>query len=109
MDYGYRIVDGRIADLGKFEGEPEWAPYFYENAADGEELSWFEGGMGEYVSLVLIGDADAAEYPELAPHIGCYVVVAESDNGFVSTSIVSEHEAENLRAEYAADQETSDD
>ena len=106
MDYGYTVVDGLITDLGRFEGEPSWAPYFYENSADGEELSFFEEGCGEYVSLVLISSADAAEYPELAPHIGRYVCVTESDNGFVSTSVLSEHEADKLRAEYAAEEES---
>ena len=31
----YKVVDGRIVSPGKFEGEPVFAPYFWELALEG--------------------------------------------------------------------------
>lgn len=56
----YETDRGIIQSPGKFEGEPIYAPYFYE--ADGEELSFMEDGCGEYVCLIEIDDDDRTEF-----------------------------------------------
>lgn len=92
----YDVNDrGIITTSGKFEGEPLWAPYFYEFASDGEELS-FEGS-GDYISLIEISEEDRREFPELPG--GKYIYLVESMGGFVYVSCISEKAAEELRSE----------
>ena len=101
-------VDGVILDFGKFENEPLYAPYFYEHASDGEELSFMEDGCGAYVSLVKVDDDDRAMFPEF-PADALYVVVEELDTGFVQIDhITSEAHAAQVRAAYEADDECDD-
>lgn len=94
--------DGIITSLGKFEGEPVYAPHFSEFADDGENLSYMEDGCGDYASLIEISDEDRTEFPELGT--AKYVLVTENDQGFVGTVLVAdEAEADVYRAEYATD------
>lgn len=90
---------GMITALGKFEAEMCYAPYIYEYASYGEELSFSEDGCGEYVSLVSVDASARLEFPELGS--AAYVLVTESDNGFVSCQLVADEDAANkIRAAY---------
>jgi len=102
------LKDGIIASLGKFEGEMVYAPYFYDQASFGEEISYFQDGAGEYVSLVAVDQ----EARELFPEIGAdtaYMGVCESEQGFVSCTELTSERAELWRAECAKDAENRED
>lgn len=73
----YTVQNGIIRNPGKFEGEPIYAPFFYDalmngmaDEDDGDE-AWFD-----------ITDEDRAMFPELG---ACTrVILRQSDQGFVS-------------------------
>lgn len=96
----YDVKDGLIRSPGKFEGEPIYAPYFYDGSGDGEELSRMEDGLGDYVALLVVDDTDRAIFPELDQSLPI-VIVTEDDQGFVRCSQLSEDSAQHLREEYA--------
>lgn len=96
----FTIKDGVIQDLGKFEGEMLYAPYFSENAGGGEELSVMENGAGEYVSLIEVSAEDRAEFPEIGKDTHS-ILLTESDSGFIGVQELTESQAEDARAEYA--------
>ena len=74
----YEVKNGRIATSGKFENEPIFAPYFYEE--------WLNGGGNDHdtddtSTVFYIELADLEEFPELE---GCdRVYLDECDQGFV--------------------------
>jgi hypothetical protein len=77
---GYGVNEfGVITDPGKFEGEPLWVVYFYEQMLEGSGDDW-GGGAGETVFTV--SAEDRKEFPELED-IGT-VIIWESDQGFVN-------------------------
>lgn len=88
-----------IQSPGKFESEFIYAPYFYDAASEGEELSFFEDGCGEYVSLIEVTDDDRAMFPEISADTR-YMCVTESETGFVNVSEFTEIEADSLRLSY---------
>lgn len=97
----YHVKDGIIMSLGKYEGEPVFAPYFAFTASYGEELSHMEEGCGVYASLCEIEIDDRAEFPELGDD-DRYVLVTENEQGFVSVKVIaSDEEADQIRAEFA--------
>lgn len=77
-----------ICSPGKFEGEPVWAPYFYEAMLNGESDP--VNGV-DYFELTA---EDKAEFPELADSFG--IALEESEQGFVHVDDMPE-------AEYKAD------
>jgi hypothetical protein len=106
----YTVVDGIIRDPGKFESEPLFAPYFYEAMFDGcgEELAFMEDGCGESAVLLRIDPEDRSEFPELGAAL--YVLISESDQGFVSVSLIeTEAEAEKAREAYEPEDDEPDD
>jgi hypothetical protein len=106
----YTVVDGIIRDPGKFEGEPLFAPDFYESVLDGcgEDLSFSEDGCGESAVLLQIEPNDRIEFPELGTAL--YVLVTENEQGFVSVSLIeTEAEAEEVREAYEADDDDESD
>ena len=80
---GYEVRDGRIVSPGKFEGEPVWAPYFYEALLDGGA----DEDDGE-VSTFEVTDDDRAEHPTLRGVIRVRMWVR--DDGFVCTDTDTE-------------------
>jgi hypothetical protein len=93
----WRIVDGIIRDPGKFEGEPRWAPHFYERGGDGfADLDLVDD---EHAPLwgFLVTEEDVALFPELA---GVYAVsLEESDQGFVYSATLTQKRYEELELE----------
>lgn len=74
---------------GKFEGQPPWAPYFYEIMLDdgSDETLFCEEHDGDCecspVDLFTVTEADHALFPELP--IGSRIEVWESSQGRVYT------------------------
>lgn len=67
-----------IRTPGKFEGEPIYAPYFWDLSLEGMADSYSDDGE---VITFQVTDDDRAEFPELTDVK--YVRLHESDNGFV--------------------------
>jgi hypothetical protein len=99
---GYSVSGGRITTLGRFEGEPIYAPYFWGAVMDGggEELAFMDDGGGQYAALVEVTDKDRAEFPELRADT-VNVLVIQSDVGFISATELDEEETLEVRREYA--------
>ena len=94
----YTIKDGRIADPGKFEGEPEWAPYFYEKGAEGfSDLDVTDENESGALWGFVVTEEDVEKYPTLR---GVYAVtLEESDQGFVYAGEHTQEEYEELERE----------
>lgn len=95
-----------ITDPGKFENSPRFAPHFSNFAEDGEILSTLEDGL--FASLIEVDDEDKKLFPEL--NNVKYVVITESESGFVSAqALTTEAEAEEFRAEFANNENSNSD
>ncbi len=105
----YTVVDGVIRSLGKFEGEPEYAPYFYEATLDGTSdiLDWPDDGRTD---IVEVSDKERAMWPTLESW-AVAVAIEESDQGFVSVTSLTQREVDQLTArnEKAWEDEPSED
>lgn len=74
----YRIINGRIANPGKFQGEPRWVPYFY----DLEDDLQVEDGACVVCRAFQLTPEERQRFPELKGVFA--VVLAETDDGFVT-------------------------
>lgn len=100
----YTIENGFITDPGKFEGEPEYAPYFYDNCDDGEILATHDE-QGFFFALVPVRPQEQVRYPALRDI--AYIGVTERTDGFVIIDhIETEQEAQRIRDGYIS---TDDD
>lgn len=99
----YTVENGIIRSPGKFEGEPVYAPDFYDAAMDGcgEDLAYMDDGWGEFTTLIAIEDSDRKEWPEI-DHSEMFALVTESNQGFVSVQLLTENEATKVRLRYRA-------
>lgn len=96
----FQTRNGRIVSAGKFQGEPIYAPYFWESVLNGccdEEVTLNDKPHNWFT----VSDADRAEFPELAEIV--MVVISESDNGFVTCVESNADELQAARAEESAD------
>jgi hypothetical protein len=84
-DDAYTIVDGKITNPGKFEGEPSYAAYFYNELMDGsyDDSESFDDG-GDEVFYFTVTDEEREQYPALA-HVVC-IALWETETGFVYVS-----------------------
>lgn len=82
----FTSVDGTITQPGKFEGEPSWAPYFWNFALNNESN---ENASGEHLCPVY--RVDLLAFPVLDGVL--YVALREAENGHISTRIVAKEEA----------------
>lgn len=80
----YNVKNGRIISQGKFEGEPEWVPHFWNMAFDGmaDELYDEENCCTWY--KVEVTKEDVNEFPILGG-LPC-VYLREDYNGFIHSS-----------------------
>ena len=69
---------------GKFEGEPAYTFYFYENMMEGDGYENMVYGVS-YVAFDST-DADTAIFPELKGHKRAFL--HEDDNGFVTCTLI---------------------
>jgi len=75
---GYEVKNGIIRSPGRFEGEPTYAPYFYDATLNGE------GDTDESeVTTFEINETDRKLFPELKDVKTIYLW--QSDQGFVYT------------------------
>ena len=81
-EHGYEIKSGVIVSPGKFEGEPEYAPHFYEiMCGGGADATIYDGDV--QIDVFVVTTDDVARFPELA---GVYAVLLwERSDGFVET------------------------
>jgi len=82
IEKNFTIKEGIIHSPGKFEGEPLWAPYFWEIVL---EEAGHEGNEAVTSVDVSIDDRDREIFPELcwAKEISLWC----DDNGFVYTKL----------------------
>ena len=86
----YDIQGGIIRNPGRFEGECEWVPYFWELAlnGDGEDLSDYdESGevVGCFITRFVV---DYEEADAFGLECGATVVVRQDPQGFVVGTVV---------------------
>lgn len=75
-------TDSIIRDPGKFEGEPMWAPHFWELILSGAvDDTTFDGPGDCDVSWLILEPTDLVDFPELAEVYG--ISMWESEQGFV--------------------------
>ena len=74
----YRIINGRVTNPGKFQGEPRWVPYFY----DLEDDLQVEDGACVVCRAFQLTPEERQRFPELKGVFA--VVLAETDDGFVT-------------------------
>lgn len=89
----YNVYNGAIQNPGKYEGEPIFAPYFFELAGEGCADEEFEHEGTSYWVFFPSQD-DFTEFPELDN--AEVIVQSESDDGFVYTSLMSRAEFDNV-------------
>lgn len=80
---GYKIVNGRIANPGKFEGEPAYVVYFWDAFLNG----FADEDDGETLTFDVTDD-DRAKFPELAEIKTVYLW--ETEAGFVCRKVRAE-------------------
>lgn len=80
IEQEYKVEDGRITSPGKFEGEPIYAPYFWDLYLNG----FADDDDGELLTFAVDQEA-IDEFPELQ-NIAT-VQLWENSQGFVSTII----------------------
>jgi hypothetical protein len=80
-DYGYKIERGIIVSPGKFEGEPYYAPYYYDIAMDG----FADEDDGE-TWIFYLSDEDKRAISEFKKYYSLEIYV--DDNGFVHSELI---------------------
>ena len=86
---------GIIQDLGKFEGEMLYAPYFYDLLMEDGQDDNIEAQDGSHNAIFFIEDEDRREFPELVDEA---LYVWESDSGFFECKQCSKKEWEVFKA-----------
>jgi len=93
----YQIVDGRIADPGKFEGERAWVPYYYELMLDG--AGWgFDWPDESETTVIPIYASDRRQWADLQGY--AYVVIEENSQGFVFGQAITEDTFGEIEAQH---------
>ena len=77
----HTIAHGHVVSKGKFEGEPVWAPYFWQLALDGA-ADWESEDLDKYQFAVT--QDHKAIWPELSR--AKTVFIAEMDDGDIVTT-----------------------
>ena len=107
----YDVQDGMIRSLGKFEAEPVYAPYFYDDMLNGcsEILDWPDETRTD---LFEVDTDDRAMFPELSTETVA-VALEESEQGFVHIEELTQKQLDALRArnerEWEEAEETAED
>jgi hypothetical protein len=88
-DYHQMVMD---STPGRFEGEPDWTPYYYARMLKGEGFDVWDAGDSEFlytefnVAGAVGGLADVALFPELmgAKSVRLYVRF----DGFITSEVI---------------------
>ena len=87
---GYDVLDGIIRNPGKFEGECEWVPYYWELVmnGEGEDLAEYDEA-GEIVDGVVSRFVvDSEEADAFGLECGATVEIFEDSQGFVIGTVM---------------------
>ena len=86
----YDIVDGIIRNPGRFEGECEWVPYFWELAldGDGEDVSEYDEEGGCIGCSATRFTVDYEESYVFGLECGATVEVSQDSQGFVIGTVM---------------------
>ena len=86
----YDVVDGIIRNPGKFECEPEWVPYYWELAlnGDGEDISEYDEEGDLVGCFVTRFTADYEESDVFGLECGAMVEVSQDSQGFVTGTVM---------------------
>ena len=95
-EQSYSIEDGIITSPGKFEGEPRYAVYFWEEASPDEQISFPDD---QSYWLVEILEKDRERFPEIDRE-ATVMVLEESEQGFVSCAAFTAEQLEALREQH---------
>ena len=85
-------ANGTIVSPGKFEGEPLYAPHFWELALEGDGDEVYDNNVGRYVSIIRVEPWDRVEYPELGEDDVNLIQIHEDDQGFVRLEVLEDPE-----------------
>lgn len=108
VDYGYRYYENSrdpsrmCAPLGKFEGEPFYVMYYWDRVMNGDHDEPFYCSTGEVAADVLeVSDDERAAF-DLDPGTA-FILLWQSDAGFVSLEQITPREYDRYRARYDAE------
>jgi len=93
----YKVKMGFIASPGKFEGEPVYAPYFYDISLYDCVEMYNEDCFSEVI--IKIKPEDREMFPEITA-VAEYVSVQENGDGFVKIQLLTEQDFEKIQAYY---------
>ena len=86
----YDVVDGIIRNPGRFEGEREWVPYYWELAmnGEGEDVAEYtdDGEIAGEIAFRFTVDSDEADAFGL--ECGATVEVFQDSQGFVIGTVM---------------------
>ena len=103
------VIDKRgcICNAGKFEGEMEYVPFFWDASGDGsaETLDWSDGAA---TYIVEVDADDRAAWSSIGADIVA-MHLQESEQGFVSCEALTQAELDRLQEENEADSQLSND
>jgi hypothetical protein len=77
----YKVINGVIRSLGKFEAEPVYAPYFYDVLLNGGGEAQDEDGVVRFE----ITPEDITMFPELSGY--SFALLDEDSQGFVYVEV----------------------
>jgi hypothetical protein len=80
----FEVLNGVIKTPGKFEAEPLWAPYFWDETFEFGADDEFDDKDGHHVYVSHVNENDRKEFPEELRLIAC-IYMWEDDQGFVYT------------------------
>ena len=87
----YDVVDGIIQNPGKFECEPEWVPYYWDLAlnGEGEDVSEYDDEGGLVGCFVTRFKVDYEESDAFGLECGAMVEVFQDSQGFVIGTVLA--------------------
>jgi len=88
--YDLEVIEGVIVTPGKFEGEPEYAPYYYDLAMENGEDELVFDSDDTPVSIFYVSDEDREMF-HIKPETHA-ILLWVSDDGFVNTQEMTETE-----------------
>ena len=85
----YTVKDGRIRDLGKYEGEPAWVPHMYQQILEGGcDTTIYDEYADNHTDVIIINDDDRERY-NFAEH-DYAVAIWTTEQGFTHGETISE-------------------
>lgn len=97
IELDYDVRDGTIRSLGKFEGEPIFAPYFAELSGEGEMIGVDDEDNSE---LHMVDDDERETFPEISADTVA-IATCEDSQGFFYCRELNARELADLRRKLA--------